>query len=63
MLLSERRRADAEALEGAQQIEAGVLGFGVRMDDLGQLAGERQLPPNSPQTARILGVLIVDGKQ
>lgn len=60
--LSERRRADAEALEGAQQAEAGVLGSGVRMNDLGQLVGEGQLPPNRPQAAGVLGVLSGDGK-
>lgn len=58
----ERRRADAEALEGAQQAEAGVLGFGFRMDDLGQLPRERQLPPGGPQAAGVLGVLDGDGK-
>lgn len=63
MRLGQRRRANAEALEGAQQTEAGVLGFGVGMDDLGQLAGERQLPPNRPQAAGVLGVLIVEAKQ
>lgn len=62
MRFSERRRADAEALEGAQEAEAGVLGFGLRTDDLGQLAGERQLPPNRPQAAGVLGALIGEGK-
>lgn len=57
MRLSDRRLSDAEALEGAQQTEVGVLGFGLRTDDLGQLAGERQLPPNGPQASRVLGVL------
>lgn len=61
--LGERRRADAEALEGAQQAEAGVLGSGVRMDDPGQLVGEGQLPPHRPQAAGVPGVLSGDGKR
>lgn len=60
--LRERCRADAEALEGTQQAEAGVLGFAIRVDDVGELAGERQLPPHSPQAAGVLGVLMGDGK-
>lgn len=59
MSLSARRRANAEALEGTQQIEARVLGIGFRMDDLRQLAGERRLPSDSPKAVLVLGVLIV----
>lgn len=36
----ERPRAEAEALEGSQQVEAAVLGFGFRMNDPRQLVGE-----------------------
>lgn len=60
--VGERRRANAEALEGVQQIEAGVLGLGFGMDDFRQLAGERHLSPDSPQAAGVLGVLIAGGK-
>lgn len=63
MSLGARRRANAEALEGTQQVEASVLGIGFRMDDLRQLAGERQLPPDSPKALGVLGVLIVKEKQ
>ena len=40
LLPCECRCAEAEALEGAQQVEAVVLAFGFGMNDLGQLVGE-----------------------
>lgn len=54
---AERRRAEAEALEGAQQVEAAVLAPFLRVDDLGKLAGQRHLPPDGPQVAGVLGAL------
>lgn len=54
----EGRGTEAEALEGAQQVEAAVLGFGFRMNDLRQLAGERHFASNRPQVVRVLGTLI-----
>lgn len=59
----ERRCAEAEALEGTQQVEAVVLGFGFRMNDLRQLMGERHFPSNRPQVVHVLGTLIVKEKQ
>lgn len=56
--LAVRRCAEAEALEGAQQTEAAVLGFGFWMDDLGQLMWQRHSPTNRPQMVRVLGVLM-----
>lgn len=58
----ERRGAEAEALKGAQQVEAFVLGFAFRMNNLRQLAGERHFPSNWPQMVRVLRVLNHDGK-
>lgn len=59
----ECRCAEAEALEGGQQVEAVVLAFGFRMNDLGQLVGERHLPSNGPQMVGVLGTLSVKEKQ
>lgn len=53
----ERRCAEAEALKGAQQVEAVVLGFGFRMNHLRQLMGERHFPSNRPQVVCVPGVL------
>lgn len=55
----ERRCAEVEALKGAQQVEAAALGFGFRMNDLRQLAGERYFPTNRPQVVFVPGVLIM----
>lgn len=54
----ERRSAEAEALKGAQQVEAVVLGFGFRMNDLGQLVGKWHFPANRPQVVCVFGALI-----
>lgn len=59
----ERRRVEAEALESAQQVEAAVLALGFGMDDLGQLAGQRHLPPDRSQVVDVLGALVVEGKR
>ena len=59
----ERRCAEAEALEGAQQVEAVVLAFAFGMNDLGELVGERHLPSNGPQVVGVLGTLSMKGKQ
>ncbi len=59
----ECRGTEVEALEGAQQVEAAVLGFGFRMDDLRQLMGERHFPSNRPQVVCVLGTLVVQEKQ
>ena len=61
--LCERGRAEAEALEGAQQVEAVVLGSVFRMNDLRQLVGERHFPSNRPQTVCVLAALIMTKKQ
>lgn len=53
----ERRRAEAEALEGAQQVEAAVLALPLGVDDLGELAGQRHLPTDGAQVAGVLGAL------
>lgn len=53
----ERRRAEAEALEGAEQVEAAVLALALGVDDLGELAGQRHLPPDGAQMAGVLGAL------
>lgn len=53
-----RQRAQAEALEGVEQVEAVILGFAVGTQQLGQLAGERHFAANAFQVAGILGVLI-----
>lgn len=55
--------AEAEALKGAQQVEAVILGFGFRMNDLRQLAGERHFPSYSPQVACVLWALIIKKKK
>lgn len=60
---SERRCAEAEALEGPQQVEAVVLGFGFRMNDLRQLMGERHFPSNRPQVVHVLWTLIMKENQ
>lgn len=57
----EHRWAEAEALKGAQQVEAVVLGFSFRINHLRQLVGERHFPSNSPQVVCVLGVLNHDG--
>lgn len=54
---AERRRAEAEALEGAEQVEAAVLAPALGVDDLGELAGQRHLPPDGAQVAGVLGAL------
>lgn len=54
--------ADAEALEGAQQVEAVVLGFGFRMNHFGQLRGERYFAASRPQVVRVLRALNRVGK-
>lgn len=56
-LHGERRRAEAEALEGAQQVEAAVLAPALGVDDLGELARQRHLPPDGAQVAGVLGAL------
>lgn len=53
----QHRRAKAEALKGAEQVEAVILGLGFRMNDLRQLVGERHFPSNRPQVVSIHGVL------
>lgn len=45
----DQRRVKTEALKGAQQVEAIVLAFGLRMNELRQLAGERHFPSGRPQ--------------
>lgn len=54
----EGRGTEAEALEGTQQVEAAVLGFGFGMNDLRQLAGNRHFASNRPQVVHVLGTLI-----
>lgn len=54
---AERRRAEAEALEGAEQVEAAILALPLGVDDLGELAGQRHLPPDGAQMAGVLGAL------
>lgn len=54
--------AKAEAFKGAEQVEAVVLGFGFRMNDLRQLVGERHFTSNRPQLVCVLRVLNHDGK-
>lgn len=54
---AERRRAEAEALEGAEQVEAAFLALALGVDDLGELAGQRHLPPDGAQMAGVLGAL------
>lgn len=56
-LTKQRRWAEAEALEGAQQVEAAVLAPALGVDDLGELAGQRHLPPEGAQVAGVLGAL------
>lgn len=53
----QHRWAKAEALKGAEQVEAVILGLGFRMNDLRQLVGERHFPSNRPQVVSIHGVL------
>lgn len=55
-------RADAEALKGAQQTEAIVLGFGFRMNNLRQLVGERYVSASRPQVVCVLWVLSHGGR-
>lgn len=59
----ERRRVEAEALESAQQVEAAVLALGFGMDDLGQLVGQRHLPPDRSQVVDVPGALVGEGKR
>ena len=54
----EPRCVEAEALKGAQQVEAVVLGFGFRMNDLGQPSGERHFPSHRPQVPHVLRALM-----
>lgn len=54
--------ADAEALEGAKQVEAVVLGSGFGMNHLRQLRGERYFAANRPQVVCILRALNRVGK-
>lgn len=61
--LCERHCAEAEALEGTQQVEAVVLGFGLGMNDLRQLTGERRFPSDRPQVVHVLGTLTMKPKQ
>lgn len=53
----ENGRAETEASEGAEQTEAVVFISAVGTNHLGQLSGERHLPPDGTQAVRVLGIL------